>query len=97
MLLLPLGIHLDFQVAWILNATVRENILLGRPFEETHYRRCIDACCLSADLALMDDGDMTMIGERGVTLSGGQKQRVSLARAAYSKAGAVGCGWLVVC
>ena len=36
------------------------------------------------DLELLGDGDMTMIGERGINLSGGQKQRVSLARAAYS-------------
>ena len=32
----------------------------------------------------MIGGDLTEIGERGVTLSGGQKQRISLARALYS-------------
>ena len=31
-------------------------------------------------------GDLTEIGERGVTLSGGQKQRVQLARALYQDA-----------
>ena len=36
---------------------------------------------------MMKQGDLTMIGEKGVTLSGGQKQRVSLARAAYARAG----------
>nr|XP_039258782.1 multidrug resistance-associated protein 4-like [Styela clava] len=37
------------------------------------------------DLDLLIEGDMTLIGERGVTLSGGQKARVSLARAAYKR------------
>lgn len=38
------------------------------------------------DLAVLPDGDLTEIGERGINLSGGQKQRVSLARAAYADA-----------
>ena len=35
---------------------------------------------------MLVDGDLTLIGDRGVTLSGGQKARVSLARAVYSDA-----------
>ena len=31
----------------------------------------------------MKDGDLTLVGERGVSLSGGQKARISLARALY--------------
>jgi ABC-type multidrug transport system fused ATPase/permease subunit len=33
---------------------------------------------------MLSEGDLTMIGERGVTLSGGQRQRVNLARALYA-------------
>ena len=33
------------------------------------------------DLAFLDDGLATIVGEYGVTLSGGQKQRLSIARA----------------
>eukprot|EP00571_Detonula_confervacea_P003671 CAMPEP_0172317074 /NCGR_PEP_ID=MMETSP1058-20130122/30478_1 /TAXON_ID=83371 /ORGANISM="Detonula confervacea, Strain CCMP 353" /LENGTH=1393 /DNA_ID=CAMNT_0013031535 /DNA_START=1 /DNA_END=4182 /DNA_ORIENTATION=+ len=74
------------QSAWILNKTVRDNILFGSPFDEDRYNRVIDACCLRPDLKILEDGDMTEIGERGINLSGGQKQRISVARVAYSNA-----------
>lgn len=48
------------------------------------YKAILELCCLTEDLDVFVDGDMTEIGERGVTLSGGQKQRISLARALYS-------------
>ncbi|KAL7486857.1 hypothetical protein ACHAW6_012460 [Cyclotella cf. meneghiniana] len=73
------------QVPFILNATVRDNILFGEPFDEERYKQVLVACCLEADIEQFHSGDMTEIGERGVTLSGGQKQRLSLARVAYSQ------------
>ena len=73
------------QNPFIMNATVRENILFGKSFERERYEKVLDACCLGPDLAQIgSSGDLTQIGERGVTLSGGQKQRVSLARAVYA-------------
>ncbi|KAJ3572547.1 hypothetical protein NP233_g3005 [Leucocoprinus birnbaumii] len=74
------------QVAWIQNATLRENILFGRPFDEERYWKVIDDACLLPDLQLLADGDLTEIGEKGINLSGGQKQRVNIARALYSDA-----------
>jgi len=74
------------QTAWILNKTVRDNILFGLPYDEEKYNKVIDACSLRHDLSILEDGDMTEIGERGINLSGGQKQRISVARAAYSNA-----------
>ncbi|KAJ3116713.1 hypothetical protein HDU96_008952 [Phlyctochytrium bullatum] len=73
------------QQAWIVNASVKENILFGRPYDAAKYRRVVDACCLLPDFAVLPDGDQSEIGERGINLSGGQKQRVSLARLMYAE------------
>ncbi|XP_071497740.1 ATP-binding cassette sub-family C member 5-like [Diadema antillarum] len=72
------------QEAWIFNATVKNNILFGMPFDEDKYDRVITACSLKPDLAILPMGDQTEIGERGINMSGGQKQRISLARALYA-------------
>ena len=74
------------QTAWIQNATLRDNVLFGQPFDEDRYWRVMQVCQFRTDLELLQDGDQTIIGERGINLSGGQKQRVSIARAAYSSA-----------
>ncbi|XP_035982452.1 canalicular multispecific organic anion transporter 1 [Fundulus heteroclitus] len=74
------------QQAWIQNATLRDNILFGSPFEDRRFQDVVEACALGPDLKLLSAGDLTEIGEKGINLSGGQKQRVSLARAAYSQA-----------
>ncbi|KAJ2501224.1 hypothetical protein GGH96_002145 [Coemansia sp. RSA 1972] len=73
------------QVPWMTNATIRENIVFGKPFDYETYLSVIEACELEADLAAFPAGDQTEIGERGVTLSGGQKQRISIARIAYAE------------
>ena len=74
------------QTPWIFNASLKENVLFGTPYDAARYQRVIGACALEADLAALPSGDATEIGERGVTLSGGQKARVSLARALYADA-----------
>ncbi|BGP49528.1 hypothetical protein JCM10450v2_005420 [Rhodotorula kratochvilovae] len=71
------------QQAWIMNTTVRGNILFGRPFDEKRYWEVVRAASLLTDLDLLPAGDMTEIGEKGITLSGGQRQRVSIARTLY--------------
>ncbi|KAF9571261.1 Multidrug resistance-associated protein 1 [Mortierella alpina] len=74
------------QHAWILNMTLRENILFGSAYDADRYQRILYAAGLGPDLAMLPDGDLSEIGERGINLSGGQKQRISLARAAYQDA-----------
>jgi len=71
------------QEAWMLNFTLRENILFGSPMDEARYKEVIRVCALQRDLTLLVAGDQTEIAERGANLSGGQKQRASLARAVY--------------
>jgi len=71
------------QQAWILNTTVKNNILFGNGFDKKRYDEALKYSCLKADLDILINRDETEIGEKGINLSGGQKARVSLARALY--------------
>ncbi|KAF5121156.1 Multidrug resistance protein fer6 [Metarhizium anisopliae] len=81
----PSQLALAPQAAWLLSDTLRENIVFGRPFDAAWYDEVLGRCCLHQDLEMLSDGDMTVVGEKGVSLSGGQKQRISLARAVYGR------------
>ncbi|EON98628.1 putative multidrug resistance-associated protein 2 protein [Phaeoacremonium minimum UCRPA7] len=74
------------QYSWIQNTTVRENVLFGKDMDRQWYKEVIKACALEPDLDMLPNGDMTEIGERGITISGGQKQRLNIARAIYFNA-----------
>ncbi|KAF9484310.1 multidrug resistance-associated ABC transporter [Pholiota conissans] len=74
------------QAAWLRNASIKDNILFNLPYDEERYLKTLEVCALLSDLEILEDGDESEIGERGVNLSGGQKARVSLARAVYSRA-----------
>lgn len=74
------------QVPWIMNGTVKENIIFGHKFDAEFYEKTLKACALTIDLGILIDGDQTLVGEKGISLSGGQKARLSLARAVYARA-----------
>ncbi|KAJ3132928.1 hypothetical protein HK100_004842 [Physocladia obscura] len=71
------------QTAWIQNATVKENIVFGKPFDKQKYLHALVDSALLPDMKVLQDADNTSIGERGINLSGGQKQRVNMARLLY--------------
>ena len=71
------------QSAFIINDTVRANILWGLPYDEMYYKKCLRASSLLPDLKIWANGDLTEIGERGINCSGGQRQRISFCRALY--------------
>ncbi|KAH9996005.1 P-loop containing nucleoside triphosphate hydrolase protein [Russula vinacea] len=74
------------QSPWLRHQSIKDNILFGYPYDDTRYNAVIEACALRPDLDMLEDGDATEIGARGVSLSGGQKARVALARAVYAPA-----------
>ncbi|KAF7377873.1 ATP-binding cassette transporter [Mycena sanguinolenta] len=78
------GVSYAAQESWVLNDTIKNNILFNAPMDIQRYKKVLYQCCLERDLELFDAGDETEVGEKGLTLSGGQKARVTLARAIYA-------------
>ncbi|HRK59112.1 MAG TPA: ABC transporter transmembrane domain-containing protein, partial [Candidatus Kapabacteria bacterium] len=74
------------QEAFVMNGTLRDNILFGEPLDDAladdqDFGGILHDCALIDDIGSMAAGLDTEIGERGVNLSGGQKTRLCLARA----------------
>ena len=62
--------------------SVRDNILMGgNDNSNIDINYAIKMADFEKDLAFLENGLDTIVGEYGVTLSGGQKQRLSIARA----------------
>jgi len=79
------GIAYCAQEPWIMSNTLRDNILFGKQYVASKYNAVVAACSLDTDLKELPNGDMTIIGDKGVNLSGGQRARVGLARALYAE------------
>lgn len=69
------------SIYYVSTATTRkltiviDNILFDLPYDEKRYQKTLEVCALLSDLQILEDGDLSEIGERGVNLSGGQKAR----------------------
>lgn len=69
------------QDIYLFNASIRENILYGKPdATEEEVILAAKRANIHDYIMSLDDGYDTIVGERGVRLSGGQKQRLSIAR-----------------
>ncbi|KAL7937120.1 P-loop containing nucleoside triphosphate hydrolase protein [Trichoderma chlorosporum] len=74
------------QTPWVMNATIRDNIVAeSGHFEDKWFDTVIEACDLAQDFARLPGGVATVVGDKGVKLSGGQKQRLAIARAVYAR------------
>ncbi|KAF9061129.1 P-loop containing nucleoside triphosphate hydrolase protein [Rhodocollybia butyracea] len=60
------------QNPWIQNATVRDNIMFGRPEDASRLSEVINACSLTHDLSILPSGEHTEIGEKGINISVGK-------------------------
>ncbi|KAI2966296.1 hypothetical protein CBS147323_5517 [Aspergillus niger] len=87
----PMPIAYCAQTPWLVDTSVRGNIVDPLNFEPEWYRHVLWMCCLAEDVEALPEKDLTRIGGQGFMLSGGQKQRLALARAVYS-----GCEMVVL-
>lgn len=88
-------IAMAFEDATLFSASVRENVLLGRPelagddpAVRAEADRVLDQALAIAQASFayeLPDGVDTRVGEEGMSLSGGQRQRLALARAVAAK------------
>jgi ABC-type multidrug transport system fused ATPase/permease subunit len=79
--LLP-RIGLALQEAFVLNRSIRENLVFGRSeFSEKDLWRALQMADLDSAVRQMENGLDTLVGERGSNLSEGQRQRLTIARA----------------
>ncbi|KAK7428349.1 hypothetical protein QQZ08_005106 [Neonectria magnoliae] len=67
------------QTPFLLNATLKENIVGYSQFDSLRYSDALDATGLHVDVELFPDGHNAKAGSNGIMLSGGQKQRPGLA------------------
>jgi ABC-type multidrug transport system fused ATPase/permease subunit len=67
----------------LLNESLSDNILLGRPRDETRLRRAAEKAAILPFIEALPEDFETKVGERGLKLSGGERQRIAIARALY--------------
>ncbi|GGX54602.1 ABC transporter ATP-binding protein [Saccharospirillum salsuginis] len=77
------------QEPYLFSDTVEANVRFGtdgQPIDKHQVNEVLALSQLSDDVSRFQDGDQTLVGEKGIMLSGGQKQRLSIARALLSPA-----------
>ncbi len=72
------------QDPYLFSATVEDNIRFGsldNDLAKSQVDEVLELSQLANDVTRFENGDQTLVGEKGIMLSGGQKQRLSIARA----------------
>lgn len=72
--------------SWVQRKSIKDNIIGGRHFHETWYRRVIQACCLEDTIDRLPGGNEHIVETSSKRLDLGQLQRLALARSVYSGA-----------
>ncbi len=68
------------QEVFLFNATIRENLCLGKTYTEDQILEALKISNALEFVTSLENGLETLVGENGVLLSGGQRQRLALAR-----------------
>ncbi len=74
------------QTPFIVNDTIRNNIIFYNNENIEKYETIIEICQLEQDLLNLSGYDLTEISSNGTNISGGQKARISFARSVYQDA-----------
>ena len=71
------------QKPWILNKSIKDNIVMNRRFHEDTFYKSLKVAKLYEEVMNMEKKEETETGKKGEKLSGGQRWRLALARAHY--------------
>ena len=71
------------QHPWLLASSIKANILLDLPLDETRLKEAVKLSQLEDDLLELPSGLETFVGEDGSNVSGGQRTRIAIARCIY--------------
>jgi ATP-binding cassette subfamily B multidrug efflux pump len=73
------------QEPYLFSNTIEQNVRFGSTdLAKSEVDQVLQLSQFAEDIARFQDGDQTLVGEKGIMLSGGQKQRLSIARALLS-------------
>jgi ABC-type multidrug transport system fused ATPase/permease subunit len=71
------------QQPWVMNDTIKNNIVFYNKYDDTRYKQVIKLCQLEKDLQTMSKGDNTMLNTNEISVSGRQRAKIALARCVY--------------
>lgn len=72
------------QEIFIFNASIKDNIVFGRPLNEDKLIKVSELANAHEFIMELPDRYETLVGDKGMKLSGGQRQRIAIARAMYN-------------